>query len=85
MFCQPLYYPDLIPVFAKKIESIINTHTKKKYNVDLDFVILAKCDIEFMGRSSQTLINTSIDLTSVSSWNSNKWLNDLEQKPWDLE
>ena len=38
-----------------------------------------------MGRSSQALVNTSIDLTSVSSWNSNKWLNDLEQKPWDLE
>lgn len=77
-----LYYPDLLPVFTKKIESIISNHTSKTYNVNLNFIITANCHIKFMERTSQPLINTSIDLTEASGFNSNKWLNNLEQKPW---
>ena len=80
-----LYYPDLIPVFTKEIESIISNHTRKNYNVKLNFIISANCHIKFMERPSQALINTSIDLTEVSSLNTNKWLNNLEQKPWTFK
>ena len=80
-----LYYPDLIPVFTKEIESIISNHTRKNYNMKLNFIISANCHIKFMERPSQALINTSIDLTEVSSLNTNKWLNNLEQKPWTFK
>ena len=61
-----------------------DAHTKKTYDVDLNFKISANCHIEFMGRSSHSLIKTSIDLTETSSWNSNKWLNELKHPPWSF-
>ncbi len=80
-----LYYPDLLPIFTKKIESIISNHTKENYNKKLKFRISANCHIKFMERPSQALINTSIDLTEMSGLNTNKWLNNLEQKPWSVQ
>ena len=77
-----LYYPDILPVFVKEIESIITNHAKKIYNINLNFSISANCHIKFMDRPSQALIKRNVDLTEISTLNTNKWLNDLKQKPW---
>lgn len=78
------YYPNMIPVFAQKTEHFFQTLINNK---NFDFIISATCDIGFMGRSPQSLLNSSTDLTSVStsSWETNHWLNPLEQKPWEFK
>ena len=79
-----IYYPNMIPIFAKKIEEkfqeLIN-------NNDFDFIITGKCEIGFMGRSSELLFSPEIDLTNVSSltYKTNTWLNPLKTKPWDIK
>ena len=78
-----IYYPNIIPVFAKKIENhfqgLIN-------NYDFDFIIKGRCEIEFMGRKSEFLFDPNIDLTkaSNSTYKTNTWLNTLKQKPWNF-
>ena len=78
------YYPNMIPVFAQNTEHFFQTLIN---NENFDFIISATCDIGFMGRPPQSLLNSSMDLTSVStlSCETNHWLNPLEQKPWEFK
>ena len=82
-----LYYPDLLPSFATAIEKIIHTEILKKYNNDLNFLIYAEINVKFMDRVAQNMINPNIDLTSITSnsINTNYWLLDLKQKPWEID
>tara|TARA_B100000902_G_C27299611_1_gene912013 strand:- start:994 stop:2406 length:1413 start_codon:yes stop_codon:yes gene_type:complete len=82
-----LYYPDLLPQFAKNIEHILHAKILEKYNNDLNFLIYAEANVKFMHRTPQNIINSSIDLTSLNnnSINTNQWLIDLKQKPWAID
>lgn len=77
------YYPDMLPVFAKKTKELILQHNKMPDAFDI--VIKAKCEMGFMGRAPQSVINSSVDLTRVSSTNTNNWLHKLQQSPWDVQ
>ena len=77
------YYPDMLPVFAKKTKELILGGNKIPDTFDI--VIQAKCEMGFMGRAPQAVIDSSVDLTRVSSSNTNSWLNQLKQSPWDLK
>ena len=77
------YYPDMLPVFAKKTKELILQHNKMPDAFDI--VIKAKCEMGFMGRAPQAVINSSVDLTRVSSTNTNNWLHKLQQSPWDIQ
>ena len=79
-----IYYPNIIPVFAKKIESHFQDSIN---NYDFDFIINGNCEIGFMGRDSELLFNPKIDLTKIthSTYKTNNWLNPLKKKPWDYK
>ena len=79
-----IYYPNMIPVFAKKIE---NKFQELISNTDFDFIVTGKCEIGFMGRDPELLFSPEIDLTNVSSrtCKTNTWLNPLKTKPWDIK
>ena len=77
-----IYYPNLIPVFTKKLEE----HFKKLINNnDFDFIIKGRCEIGFMGRDQQLLFDPDLDLTSIKNYNTNLWLEPLKQKPWEIK
>jgi hypothetical protein len=75
------YYPNMIPVFAKKIELLIQE------KAELDLIINGDCNVGFMGREKQFLFDTNIDLTKITSstYKTNTWLSPLKQKPWDIK
>ncbi len=79
-----IYYPNMIPVFAKKIEDKFQESINNK---NFDFIIHGECEIGFMGRKSELLFSPKIDLTKISSLShkTNSWLNPLKQKPWDFK
>ena len=79
-----IYYPNMIPIFAKKIEDKFQESINNK---NFDFVIHGKCEIGFMGRKPELLFSPKIDLTNISSMShkTNLWLNPLKQKPWDFK
>lgn len=79
-----IYYPNMIPIFAKKIEDKFQESINNK---NFDFVIHGKCEIGFMGRKPELLFSPKIDLTKISSLShkTNLWLNPLKQKPWDFK
>ena len=79
-----IYYPNMIPVFAKKIEDKFQESINNK---NFDFVIHGECEIGFMGRKPELLFSPKIDLTKISSLShkTNSWLNPLKQKPWDFK
>ena len=79
-----IYYPNMIPIFAKKIEAEFQDSINNK---NFDFVIHGECEIGFMGRKSELLFSPKIDLTKISSLShkTNSWLNPLKQKPWDFK
>jgi len=72
-----IYYPNMIPVFAKKTEKyfqeIIN-------NNEFNFIIKGNCEIGFMGGESTFLFNSQLDLTKIttSTYKTNTWLNRLK-------
>ena len=79
-----IYYPNMIPQFAMKIEKHFQKMIK---NSNFNFMIKGECLIGFMGREPQLLFDKNIDLTNVdkSTYKTNKWLNKLERKPWDIK
>lgn len=79
-----IYYPNMIPIFAKKIEDKFQETINNK---NFDFIIHGECEIGFMGRKSELLFSPKIDLTKISSLShkTNSWLNPLKQKPWDFK
>ena len=79
-----IYYPNIIPVFAKKIENHFQDSINKS---DFDFIINGNCEIGFMGRDSELLFDPKIDLTKIthSTYKTNNWLNPLKKKPWDYK
>ena len=79
-----IYYPNMIPVFAKKIEDKFQESINNK---NFDFIIHGECEIGFMGRNAELLFSPEIDLTKISSLShkTNSWLNPLKQKPWDFK
>jgi len=86
-----IYYPNIIPLFAKKTEKElkrkIKEANKELKNKEFDLIIKATCEISFMGRKSELLFNPDIDLTNIShsTCKTNTWLFPLKQKPWDFE
>ena len=79
-----IYYPNMIPVFAKKVEKKFQESINNK---KFDFIITGKCEVGFMGRKEELLFSQEIDLTKVSSltYKTNTWLNPLKQKPWEIK
>jgi len=75
------YYPNMIPIFVKKLESLIQE------KVAIDFIITGECNIGFMGREKQWLFDPNTDLTKItnSTYKTNTWLKPLQKKPWDIK
>ena len=83
-----LYYPNMIPAFAQKTEYLLRGFVKEKFNREsIEFIVSGNCEIMFMGRSTQLLFDTTLDLTKItnSTYKTNAWLNPLKQKPWDFK
>jgi len=78
------YYPDMLPAFTKEVEKVLKKNLSKKINGDFDIIITARCKIGFMGRTPQDIIDSSIDLTAISSSNTNRWLHELKTHDGDL-
>jgi len=79
-----IYYPNMIPFFAKKVEKKFQESINNK---QFDFIITGKCEIGFMGRKEELIFSPEIDLTKISSltYKTNTWLNPLKQKPWEIK
>ena len=79
-----IYYPNMIPQFAKKVEKHFQNMIKRP---DFNFIIKGRCMIGFMGRESELLFENDLDLTNISksTYKTNTWLNPLKIKPWDLK
>ena len=78
------YYPNMIPLFAQKTKSLIQSKVK------LDLIITGKCYMGFMGRDYQLLFDTTIDLTNAKivpteTYKTNHWLNELKPNPWEFK
>ena len=80
-----LYYPDMLPIFCNQLEEVLKDYLSKQIKVDFDIIINAQCEMGFMGRAPQAVIDPSVDLTRVSSSNTNTWMYKLQQSPWDLK
>ena len=73
-----LYYPDMLPIFCNQLEKVLKDYLSKKIQGNFDIIINAQCEIGFMGRESQEIINSKIDLTAESSRDVKTWLYKLK-------
>ena len=84
-----LYYPNILSVFAKKMEPKIIEFLKNKekeienFNAPKNLIINGEYQIGFMGREAQLHFDTTIDLTNIKevpikSYSTNKWIMPLK-------
>jgi len=84
-----LYYPNVLSIFAKKMEPKLIEFLKNKekeienFNAPKNLIINGKYQIGFMGRETQLHFDTTIDLTNknevpIKTYSTNTWLNPLK-------